>query len=378
MNGSPATLQIGLIASPGQTSGSDRYYFDLVRALRALGARAEGVVLGDPSALEHPLEGIHSFAPEGSRALRRWTGLRRAIRPLVRGSDVVVSHMAPHAFPVLDLIRTRPLVEHFHGPWALEGRYDRLPARTIALRLVQERSVYARAERIVVLSHAFGDVLRRDYHVPHEKIRVIPGGVDLARFAPAETRENVRRSLGYPVDRPMLVTVRRLESTKGIDRLIEAIALVRERVPEVLLVVAGTGSLAEPLARLVAERGLQSSVSFAGKIDDARLARLYRAATLSIVPSQAWEGFGLVCLESLASGTPVMVTPVGGMPEAVRELEPGLIFAGTGVPDIAAGIVDALTGSVRVPGEAACLAYAAKFSWATIASRIDEVYREVA
>jgi glycosyltransferase involved in cell wall biosynthesis len=96
------------------------------------------------------------------------------------------------------------------------------------------------------------------------------------------------------------------------------------------------------------------------------------------VPSQAWEGFGLVCLESLASGTPVMVTPVGGLPEAVRDLEPGLVFGGSDEASIAAGLRDALRGRLRVPSEAECLAYARRFAWSAIAARIDEVYREVA
>jgi glycosyltransferase involved in cell wall biosynthesis len=377
MNGSPASLQIGLIASAQQTSGSDRYYFDLVRALQARGARVDGVLLGDPSAVEEPVAGIRSFAPEGSGALRRWRGLRRTVRPLVAGNDVVVAHLAAHVFPVLDIIRDRPLVEHFHGPWALEARYAKLPARTIALRSVQERSVYGRAKRIVVLSESFGAVLQREYRVSEDKIRVVPGGVDVARFAPAVSRDEARERLALPAGRQIVVSVRRLESTKGLDRLVEAAEIVRRDVPDVLFVIAGTGSLAGALAARVKERELESHVRFAGKIDDAALALLYRAADLSVVPSQAWEGFGLTCLESLASGTPVMVTPVGGLPEAVRELDPGAIFAGTSARDIASGLRDALLGRTRLPSESECLAYARGFAWATIAERVEAVYREV-
>ncbi len=374
----PATLQIGLIASAGQTSGSDRYYFDLVRALRGLGARVDGVLLGDARVVDATATDMHAFAPEGSGALVRWRGLRRTVRPLLGRSDLVVSHLAPHAFPILDIIRSRPLVEHFHGPWALEGRYARLPARTIALRLLQERSVYARAERIVALSRSFADVLQREYAVPDRKIRIVPGGVDLARFAPTTSRFDARALLGLPQDRPIVVSVRRLESTKGIDRLVDAFASVVRDVPGAFLAVAGTGSLAGELARRVNERGLEQSVRFIGKIDDAQLALLYRAADCSVVPSLAWEGFGLVCLESLASGTPVLVTPVGGLPEAVRDLAPELILGGSEVADIAHGLRDALAGRVALPDEAACLAYAQRFAWPAIAARVADVYREVA
>jgi glycosyltransferase involved in cell wall biosynthesis len=374
----PATLQIGLIASAGQTSGSDRYYFDLVRALRGLGARVDGVLLGDARVVDSAATDMHAFAPEGSGAFVRWRGLRRTVRPLVAGSDLVVSHLAPHVFPILDIIRSRPLVEHFHGPWALEGRYARLPARTIALRLLQERSVYARAQRIVALSRSFADVLQREYKISDRKIRIVPGGVDLERFTPTMSRSDARARLGLPQDRPIVVSVRRLESTKGIDRLVDAFGLVLRDVPDAFLAIAGTGSLAGDLVRRVSERGLEQRVRFLGKIDDAQLASLYRAADCSVVPSLAWEGFGLVCLESLASGTPVLVTPVGGLPEAVRDLAPELVFSGSDVADIANGLRDALAGTVPLPDEAACLGYARRFGWSTIAARVAEVYREVA
>jgi glycosyltransferase involved in cell wall biosynthesis len=83
-------------------------------------------------------------------------------------------------------------------------------------------------------------------------------------------------------------------------------------------------------------------------------------------------------LESLASGTPVLVTPVGGLPEAVRDLAPELILGGSEVADIAHGLRDALAGRVALPDEAACLAYAQRFAWPAIAARVADVYREVA
>ncbi len=374
----PRSLQIGLIPSASQTSGSDRYYFDLLAALRAHGARIDGLVYGDPLSVDPASYDVHPFAPDGSGARVRWPSLRRAVRPFVAASDLVVSHFAPHTFPVLDIIRKRPLVEHFHGPWALEGRYAGLPARAIALRLLQEFSVYARADRIVALSQAFATVLLREYRIPEKKIRVIPGGVDVRRFAPAGSRAQARAELELPGDRPIVASVRRLESTKGIDRLVEAAERVRGEVPDVLFVIAGTGSLAGALAARVAQRELGGTVRFLGKIDDARLARLYRAADLSVVPSVAWEGFGLVCLESLASGTPVMVTPVGGLPEAVGALEPALVFGGVEVEHLASGLRDALTGRIPLPDEAACLAYARGFAWPVIAARVNDVYCEVA
>lgn len=373
-----STLQIGLIASGAQTSGSDRYYFSLLRALRPLDVTVRGVVLGDPAAVEEPVAGVDSFAPEGSRTLRRWLGLRRAVRPLLRSSNVVVSHFAPHAFPVLDQIRSRPLVAHFHGPWMLEGRAAGLGRRTLFVRGVEERSVYHRARRLIVLSRAFGDILVRDYGVAPDKVRVIPGGVDLQRFRSVGSRADARRALGWDLDRPTVVTVRRLAPTKGIENLIAAVDLLRHRVPDVQVVIAGGGPLAGKFHRQVRDMGLDRWIRFAGYVSDADLPRVYRAADVFVVPTLAFEGFGLVVLESLACGTPVLVTPVSGLPEVVNDLDPGLVLGGTGAQEIAAGLGEALCGALPLPDEQQCIAYAERFSWPAIAQRVRGVYDEVA
>ena len=372
------TLQIGLIASPTQTSGSDRYYCELVRAVRELDVGVTGVVLGDPAAFPVPTPGVASFAPEGSGAKRRWTGLREAVRPLVPEANLLVSHFAPHAFPVLDLVRHLPLVEHFHGPWALEGRFGHQPLPTIVLREVQERLVYGKAKRIIVLSRSFGDVLERHYRVPGDKIRLVPGGADLTKFDVTLSKREARERLALPLDRQIVFTVRRLESTKGVDRLIEAAADVVRDVPDALFVIAGTGTMRPAFDATVRDRGLERNVQFAGFVDEAKLALLYRSADLCVVPSVAWEGFGLVCIESLASGTPVLVTPIGGLPEAVAGLDASLVLAGCEATDLARGIRSALLGDVPLPSAEACRNYALGFSWPSIARRVVEVYREVA
>jgi glycosyltransferase involved in cell wall biosynthesis len=370
------TLQIGLIASAGQTSGSDRYYFDLLRALRAHDVGARGVVLGNPHDLNPAPEGVVGFAPEGSGVLTRWRGLRRAVAPLLRESDLAVSHFAPHAFAVLDRIRKLPLVVHFHGPWALEGRAAGLRGRTIALREFEERAVYARAARIVVLSRAFGAILTRHYGVSPERIRVVPGGVDLERFSPGD-RARARAALGLPADRPLIACVRRLAPTKGVERLIAALPALRARVPGALVAIAGTGSLAAALRAQARDLGVEEHVRFLGFLRDEQIPELYRAADLSVVPSVAFEGFGLVVLEALACGTPVVATPVDGLREAL-EAFPASLAASSEPADIARRVADALDGTIASPSPAACRAYAERFAWGEIARRVRDVYLEAA
>ena len=103
----------------------------------------------------------------------------------------------------------------------------------------------------------------------------------------------------------------------------------------------------------------------------------YTAADFSIVPSQALEGFGLITLESLACGCPVLVTPVGGLPEVVQNLDPTLILRGTSREALAEGIHRGL--SEPLPSAVLCREYVEKnFSWPQITRRVLEIYREVA
>jgi glycogen synthase len=103
----------------------------------------------------------------------------------------------------------------------------------------------------------------------------------------------------------------------------------------------------------------------------------YRAANLTVVPSVAFEGFGLTVVESLAAGTPALVTPVGGLPEVVRDLSPGLVLPAIGTSPLSEGLVTALTRESSLPDAEACRAYAlARYDWSVIAGRVRGVYAE--
>jgi glycosyltransferase involved in cell wall biosynthesis len=370
-------LQIGVTASARHTSGTDRYYFDLLRSLCARGDRVHGVVLGDPNVVEQPVDGVESFAPEGSRAFRRWTGLRRVVPRLVRDSQIIVSHFAAHAFPVLDQFGRRPLVTHFHNPWFHEGRAAGVATAKLAIRWIQERSVYRRAVRFVVLSEANARVLEESYGVARSLIRVVPGGTDLARFTPDGLRAEARERLGWAIDRPTISIVARLVASKGVDRAIDAMIEIRRRIPDVRLEIIGAGPEADALHERVRRLDLGDAVHFAG-FQRETVADAYRAADVVVVPSIAFESFGLVAAEALACGTPVLVTPIMGLPEVVRPLDPALIFDGMQPADIAHRVVDALSGRLTLPESGACAAYARRFDWLTVAAAIHDIYEEVA
>jgi glycosyltransferase involved in cell wall biosynthesis len=368
-------VQIGMTATTKRRGGLDRYFFSLTQALPAQGVDVTGLVTGDPADLE-PGERAICFAPEQSGMLARWRGMRGTLPRTLGDCDVVVSHFAPFAFGALDAIAQHPFCVHFHGPWALEGAAEGAGLPSIVAKRLLERLVYARAARLIVLSRAFASILQRDYGVPADKIRIVPGGVDVERFAIPLTRSAARTALGWPTNRPIVLSVRRLVRAKGLENLIDAIVAVRARVPDVLVIIAGTGPLEADLKRRVRERQLDESVRFTGFVAEADLPTMYRAADLFVVPTIALEGFGLVVLEALACGTPAIVTPIAGLPEVIADLGPQLVLDDPSAPYLARGISDALTGALPLPSDAECIAYARRFAWPTIAARAADVYRE--
>jgi glycosyltransferase involved in cell wall biosynthesis len=163
----------------------------------------------------------------------------------------------------------------------------------------------------------------------------------------------------------------------GLESLIGAIKEVRERVPEILLLIGGKGRLSRELSARVLSLGLEKNVRFLGFVSDEQLPLAYRAADLTVVPTVTLEGFGLIAVESLAAGTPVIVTPVGGLPEVVRDLSPALILPGTGVRSLAEGIGAALTGELSLPSARTCEGYVrSRYDWPVVAAHVRGVYEE--
>lgn len=373
------SLQLGMHWFPERAGGLDRMFHALVGGLPDAGVQVRGLVAGSPRVAVDSGGAITSFA-QGDAGLReRLFGVRHSAGALLRQRrpDLVASHFALYAAPMLDLTRRLPTVIHFHGPWAGESQKEGAGRVAQIVKRGIERAVYSRGVRHIVLSRAFGEILEKQYGVDPETIRVAPGCVDTARFGKTLSRSEARAMFDLPADRPVAVCVRRLVQRMGLEDLIDAAAVMKRHMPDVLIVLAGKGPLDAALKRRIVERGLEAQVRMLGFVPDDRLPHLYRAADLTIVPTTALEGFGLTTIESLAAGTPVLVTPVGGLPEAVERLEPDLVLASCGAPALAHGMTGAFTGQRRLPDAAACRAYArAHFDTAVVARQVARIYRE--
>ena len=372
------TLQLGMEWFGEKAGGLNRMYMHLVGELTRSGVELHGLVAGSPDVARASDGLVHAFAPSDAPLLARMTALRDASAAWLRERPdaVIVSHFAMHAFPVLPQVSRHPLVVHFQGPWGQESGAEGAGPLAVLAKEMVERTVYGRAAQVIVLSTAFRDVLTSRFGVPMRRIHVIPGGVDVDRFAGTELpRRKCRRALGWPTDRPIVLCVRRLVRRVGVDTLVEAAVSLRERLPDALVLIAGTGPLQGELEARIAALGLGDHVRLLGFVPDDMLPMVYRAADVSVVPSSSLEGFGLVTVESLAAGTPCVVTPVGGLTDVVSPLAPQLVTRSVSAAAIGDTLASALLGTIPVPSPALCAQYAREhFDWPVVAARVRDVY----
>jgi teichuronic acid biosynthesis glycosyltransferase TuaC len=219
----------------------------------------------------------HYFYPDGVAAVRLGAALGRPVVVTARGTDVT---------------------------WI--PRYGR------CRRQIQRAAESAAA--IVTVSQALKETLAA-LGVNPGKITVLRNGVDLERFGPRD-RTAIRARLG--LQGPVWLTVGNLIELKGVDIAVEALA----RVPDNTLLIAGAGPEEHKLRRLVERLGLVARVRFLGAVPQTELCSYYNAADALVLASSR-EGMPNVVLEAMACGTPVVATPVGGVPELITTPEGG-------------------------------------------------------
>jgi len=377
--GAPRVLQIGLESPWGRSGGLNRYFAELTFALQAIGIRATAVVTGELAAGQEGQTRFRVVASDSSSLLVRLLAIRREVYRLNRQFDIADVHFAMSGFALLaGPLRRRPLVVHFQGPWADESAAMGQKAFRCAVKRLVERRVYSRASGFVVLSDSFRRMLIERYGIVPWDVVVMSPGVATDRFRPGD-RELARAALGIPSgDAWVAVTVRRLVPRMGLEVLLEAWSTVVEAatVPALLL-IAGDGPSRLALEAQAKRLGLNNFVRFLGRVDDARLISAYRAADVSVVPSVALEGFGLVVLESLATGTPVIASAVGGLSEAVGGFDAGLLVRPCDPHSLAERLIGAMNESTPLPSASACRQYAEGFSWSEVANRHADLYGRI-
>ncbi|MCC7087158.1 MAG: glycosyltransferase family 4 protein [Pirellulales bacterium] len=241
------------------------------------------------------------------------------------------------------------------------------------------RQVLCGADRIIANSHNTARILREEWQVADDRIAVLHPGVDTSRFRPAARDLAVRESLGWG-QRPVVLTVGRLQKRKGHDMLIRALPTIRAAVPDVLYSIVGDGQERRTLETLARELGLHDHVQFRGEPNDAELVRCYQQCDLFALPNREVcgdiEGFGMVLVEAQACGKPVIAGRSGGTAETMNVPETGRLVDCDRPEPLAEMLADLLIDREQLNhmGKAARAWAVERFDWEPLTHLASEIF----
>ena len=282
----------------------------------------------------------------------------------------------------------KPYVSLFTGPWAQEylfsragrqaGLFARLLQQVVAIGMRRvERRTLQRSARVLTISDYYVSQLPSWHPGFSRPVRMISGGVDLERFSPPAERHALRTRWGLASNEKLLLSVRRLDPRMGLAMLVRAFRSVPDHA-DARLWIAGMGSQKEALAALIRETRQEHRIKLLGFVPEEDLAGLYGAADCTIAPSLALEGFGLVLVESLACGTPVLGADSGAISEILKPLDPSLLFPSGSEAQLGSLLAELLQNPLKLPGRERCREYCARhFSWDRPARGFQTAFNEL-
>ena len=280
-----------------------------------------------------------------------------------------------------------PMVSMFHTLGEMKNRIARTESeREGAYRIDGEKQVLRRADRIVVATLAELTQLRFLYKANPDKMVIVPPGVDASHFYPIPADE-AKSFVGLTPEDRMVLFVGRIEPLKGVDTLINALCCLdlKDRSRPVHLAIIGGDPSASPeqmtaemarLQKMCDGLGLEKTVVFLGKRGQETLPYYYSAAEVLVMPSH-YESFGMVALEAMACGTPVIASEVGGLAYLVRDGETGFTIPAE-EPETLCDKLSWLLNDRELHEKMSTQAaeYAKDYAWAKIAAQIVDVYKQ--
>jgi D-inositol-3-phosphate glycosyltransferase len=305
--------------------------------------------------------------------------------------DVIHSHYWLSGLAALDLRHSwgAPIVQMFHTLGHMKNSVASSPREyEAAQRIEGEAEVMTFADRLVAATPLERAQMVWLYGADAAKISVVPCGVDVNFFRPVPPNE-AKHMLGLPPSRRVVLFVGRIEPLKGIETLLRAMALVAPEIPcwqddlSVIIIGgapgAGIDQVNAELARLQelrAELGIEDLVTFQGAKDQDTLVYYYSAAEMVVVPSH-YESFGMVALEAMACGTPVVASKVGGLAFSVQDGKTGFLVPNDDPQALASRIRLLLAKpSLRQRLGQQAAEWASRYSWRSVADQVLDVYEE--
>ncbi|MEX0658948.1 MAG: glycosyltransferase family 4 protein [Egibacteraceae bacterium] len=291
---------------------------------------------------------------------------RRTVRAL-RAFDPDVVHVHEPLVPVVSAAAAafgpRPVVGTFHA-WSTADRLYRMAA-PVARQLARRLAVR------VAVSHSAQTYAGEALGLPLGSFQVVPNGVDVARYADAEPLPDL-----VDPERPLLLFVGRLEPRKGLDVAIRAFLRLRASHPSVRLCVVGEGPERRRCQEMV-PGSLRPDVLFVGAVDEAQKPRYHASADVFVAPNLGGESFGIVLLEAMSAGLPVVASNIPGFRGVVKDARQGRLVP----PGDALALADALGTLLANPRLRAAMTAegrrsTGRYDWKVVGAEVEEVYRQ--
>lgn len=293
------------------------------------------------------------------------------------GYDIIHAHdwLAAYAARALKYIYTTPLLATIHATEF--GRNNGLHSDDQRYISDIEWWLTYEAWKVICCSKYMKEEIQHVFQVPEDKIEIIPNGIRPEAYQLHEGETVLSPDLYHPGEK-IVFFVGRLVREKGVQVLLEAAPQILSRFPQTRFVIAGRGPHEGHLHELSRNLGLEGKVTFCGYIDDRARNELYHLASVAVFPS-LYEPFGIVALEGMVTGTPVVVTTAGGLDEIVEHEKDGL----KAYPDDPSSLAEQICSLLQDEERAARLAENASlkaeqiYSWDKIAQQTMDIYREI-
>lgn len=239
-----------------------------------------------------------------------------------------------------------------------------LPGR---LTRLASKYIIQNADAVLALTE---DMKKKMQNISKRDVSVIPNGIDYERFYDVVRSEKVRKV-------KTILFVGRLHQVKGVRYLIEAMAIVHSKYPDIKLIIIGDGVERQNLGALSEKLALGDCIRFIGRVEQESIPLIMKQADIFVLPSIS-EGFGIVILEAMASGLPIIATRVGGIPDVVEDGVNGYLVDARNTDEIAKNIIKLIQNDVvRIEMAIQNMEKAKMYSWDEVSGTVESVYRDI-
>ncbi|RLG14823.1 MAG: glycosyltransferase family 1 protein [Candidatus Nanohalarchaeota archaeon] len=349
--------------------GVENYVYELSKQLVRQGHEVKVICANEPlSKAQEQIEGVevNRLKYFGKIANTNITPLL-PVKLLSEEFDVIHTHLptpwSAEWSAVISVLRRKKLVVTYHNDIAGRG-ISKYIAKFYNMTML--KFIMGRAHKIIITQPKYLDYspYLKKYN---DKIVVIPVGVDTKRFKPMKVKKEPH-TVGF------LSVLDEYHRYKGLDYLLKAVVPAKEKMPDIKLMIGGSGALLREYKKMAKYLGIEDNVKFLGFIPDKKLVEFYNKLDVFVLPSTSseQEGFGIVALEALACGTPVIMTDIMGISREIKKNSAGIVIKPKDERELAKMLVKLLSKKSKTIRDISNPAL--KYSWCNISTKIHDVY----